>query len=228
MQSRTYFSQLYLYEFRTHYWYSELSSGLYCRVKWLSTDVSVALVVCCPGIISSLWAFRQRKLLIFFGPWRMTWDWKLLVSTAYRASVVKFTLGRLAVLLIPGSRNTTGTFVWPSQTNRQWLNTASAGDIASNSKTPRYYPPNPVTLIGLSRRLLRSSFIRTTWTGRMVSFLDGHGNHLSTPRKHVESPRTGVVGTSVLLRTTQPSAQLIATSRQHWCHPDLQRGPFKG
>jgi hypothetical protein len=110
---------------------SELSSGLYCRVKWLSTDVSsgtamgngrsdrpwvhrreppphrrnllrlpffplsarpsIALVVCCPGIILSLWAFRQRKLLIFFGPWRITWDWKLLVSTAYRASVVKFT-----------------------------------------------------------------------------------------------------------------------------------------
>jgi hypothetical protein len=35
---------------------------------------------------------------------------------------------------------------------------------------------------------LRSSFIRTTWTGRMVSFLAGHGNHLSTPWKHVESP----------------------------------------
>jgi hypothetical protein len=35
---------------------------------------------------------------------------------------------------------------------------------------------------------LRSSFIRTTWTGRMVSFLAGHRNHLSTPWKHVESP----------------------------------------
>jgi hypothetical protein len=32
----------------------------------------------------------------------------------------------------------------------------SAGDIASNSKTPRSFPPNPVTWIGLSRRLLRS------------------------------------------------------------------------
>jgi hypothetical protein len=45
---------------------------------------------------------------------------------------------------------------------RQWLNIASAGDIASNSKTPRSYPPNPDTWIGLSRRPLRSSFIRTT------------------------------------------------------------------
>jgi hypothetical protein len=43
-------------------------------------------------------------------------------------------------------------------------------------------------------------------TGRMVSFLAGHGNHLSTPWKHVDSHRTGVVGTSVLLSTTQPSA----------------------
>jgi hypothetical protein len=48
----------------------------------------------------------------------------------------------------------------------------------------------------------RSSFIRTTWTGRMLSFSAGHGNHLSTPWKHVGSPRTGAVGTSVLLRTT--------------------------
>jgi hypothetical protein len=32
---------------------------------------------------------------------------------------------------------------------RQWLNTASAGDIVSNSKTPRSYPPNPDTWIGL-------------------------------------------------------------------------------
>jgi hypothetical protein len=32
--------------------------------------------------------------------------------------VVKFTLGRLAVSLTPGSRRTTGTFVWLIQTNQ--------------------------------------------------------------------------------------------------------------
>jgi hypothetical protein len=103
---------------------SELSSGIYCHVKWLSTDV----------------------------------------SEVHTASIIRDE--------------------WVSQTNRQWLNTASAGDIASNSKTPRSYPPNPDT----SRRPLRSSFIWTTWTERMVSFLAGHGNHLSTPLKHIESP----------------------------------------
>jgi hypothetical protein len=103
-----------------------------------------------------------RKIANFQGPVKDNLGLKHLVSTAYRTNAVKFTLGRLAVLLIPGSRNTTGTFVWPSQTNWQWLNTASAGDIASNSKTPRSYPANPVTWIGLSRRPLRSSFIRTT------------------------------------------------------------------
>jgi hypothetical protein len=36
--------------------------------------------------------------------------------------------------------------------------------------------------------LINQSFIRTTWTGKMVSFLAGHRNHLSTPWKHVESP----------------------------------------
>jgi hypothetical protein len=35
---------------------------------------------------------------------------------------------------------------------------------------------------------LRSSFIRATWTGRMVSFLADHGNHLSIPLKYVETP----------------------------------------
>jgi hypothetical protein len=57
-------------------------------------------------------------------------------------------IGQTGVPLIPGSRSTTGTFVWLIQTNRQWLNTASAGDIASNSKTPRSYPPNPDTWTG--------------------------------------------------------------------------------
>jgi hypothetical protein len=39
-------------------------------------------------------------------------------------------------------------FSWLNQTNWQWLNTASAGDIASNSKTPRSYPPNVDTWTG--------------------------------------------------------------------------------
>jgi hypothetical protein len=30
--------------------------------------------------------------------------------------------------------------------------------------------------------------VQTTWTGRMVSALAGHGNHLSTPLKYVETP----------------------------------------
>jgi hypothetical protein len=49
-------------------------------------------------------------------------------------NVVKFTLGRLAVPLIPGSRSTTGTIVWLIQTNRPYLNIPSAGDIISNTK----------------------------------------------------------------------------------------------
>jgi hypothetical protein len=39
--------------------------------------------------------------------------------TAYPANVVKFTLGRLAVRLIPGYRSTTGTFLWLIQKSRQ-------------------------------------------------------------------------------------------------------------
>jgi hypothetical protein len=35
------------------------------------------------------------------------------------------------------------------------------------------------------------SYIWTTWTGRMVSALAGHGNHLSTPLKYVEPPHQG-------------------------------------
>jgi hypothetical protein len=52
-----------------------------------------------------------------------------------------------------------------------------------------------------------------------VSFSAGHGNHLSTPWKHVESPPHRSSWSSVLLRTTQPSAQPEVTSRQHWYHP---------
>jgi hypothetical protein len=37
-------------------WCSELSSGLYCRVKWLSTDVSE---VCTASIIREEWWWRQ-------------------------------------------------------------------------------------------------------------------------------------------------------------------------
>jgi hypothetical protein len=37
-----------------------------------------------------------------------------------------------------------------------------------------------------------------------------------------------VVGTSVLLRTTQPSAKPVVTSRSHWYHPGLSTRPFQG
>jgi hypothetical protein len=41
-------------------------------------------------------------------------------------------------------------------------------------------------------------------------------------------PCKGVVGTSVLLRTTQPSARPVVTSRSHWYHPGLSTRPFQG
>jgi hypothetical protein len=41
----------------------------------------------------------------------------------------------------------------------------------------------------VSKRPLISSYIRTTWTGRMVSVLACHGNHLYTQLKYVKKPR---------------------------------------
>jgi hypothetical protein len=52
------------------------------------------------------------KIATFLHPWKMYWDWKLQVCTAYPANVVKFTLGRLAIPLIPGSKSIISTFVW--------------------------------------------------------------------------------------------------------------------
>jgi hypothetical protein len=84
----------------------------------LSTRLSITSSACYPGTTSSVWASGWGKLLVSFSLWRITWDWKLQACTVYLANVVKFTLGRLAVPLIPGSRSTTGTFVWLIQTNQ--------------------------------------------------------------------------------------------------------------
>jgi hypothetical protein len=42
-------------------------------------------------------------------------------------------------------------------------------------------------LICCSISMASLSYIRTTWTGRMVSVLAGHGNHLSTPVRTSET-----------------------------------------
>jgi hypothetical protein len=62
---------------RRRVWSSELSSGMYCRVKWLSTDVSevraASIIIPDDGGSSNLWNVDRQLIYTELHPRRQFW-----------------------------------------------------------------------------------------------------------------------------------------------------------
>jgi hypothetical protein len=69
-----------IWNWKHHHLLSELSSGIYCRVKWLSTDVSEVHTA---SIIRDEWAFRARLT--------HPWWWRQYAPLKRRSTIARLT-----------------------------------------------------------------------------------------------------------------------------------------